>query len=134
MQKTIYSKELKQKAAELFAQRGSNGKRVYTGKKLASELGVSVSMAYYLEYTGRQMLGILPPKRYHKPRSDAGSKRGKRTTQEEAENFVENNVYTGEETLKRSSRALVVYGLLIGAASAFVLSTYLINWIVQVTI
>lgn len=132
MSKTKYSKQIKQRAAELYELRDSRGKRIYTGKKLASELGVSKDVAFYLEYTGRSLQGVLPPKRAYKPRYSKGF-HNKRTqaTQEQVNNFVEENIYQAEETSNGSSRAVVIYAIVMTALVAFVLGTYVINWVVN---
>lgn len=132
MQKTKYSQSLKKRAAELYELRDSTGKRVYTGKKLASELGVSKDVAFYLEYTGRSIQGVLPPKRAYKPRYSKGF-HNKRTeaTQEQVNSFVEENIYPAEETSNGSSRAVVIYAIIMTAITCFVLGTYVINWVVN---
>lgn len=144
MRKIIYPDSLKKKAGELFALRDAFGKRIYTGKKLASELGVPRDVAYYLEYEGRQLLGVLPPKRAYKSRRSAPHvKREKplfsavitpqKTASEEVvEQFVEENVYPAEEeTQKRSSLAVIIYAVIMTAIVCFVAGTYIINWLVN---
>ena len=51
-----YSDELKIKAGEMF----ESG---MTGKQVAEKLGVSKWVAFYLEYEGRKLKGVLPQKR-----------------------------------------------------------------------
>lgn len=132
MQKTKYSQSLKKRAAELYELRDSNGKRIYTGKKLASELGVSKDVAFYLEYTGRSIQGVLPPKRAYKPRYSKGfHNKREQATQEQVNSFVEENILPVEETSNGSSRAVVIYAIVITALTCFVLGTYVINWVVN---
>lgn len=145
MKKTIYPDSLKIKAGELFIMRDSSGKRIYKGEKLASELGVPKSVAYYLEYKGRELLGTRPAKKEGKKRTIntigynvAGGeyntyKNNNINEQQVAENFVENNVYSSKESRKRREdiKGIIIYTAIVTTMICIVAGTYIINWLVN---
>lgn len=134
-----YPLSLKKQAAQLYEERNFRGKRVRTIKKLASELGVDVQTATYLEYQGRKLIGTLPkPKHYvtsgvRKKRKGAHYDTSRTApTEMTVSNFVEENIYPAKhETQTRSSTGEKFYYIAMTLAVCGVLGTILINWLVK---
>ncbi len=78
MRKTKYTDFLKKEVAEMF-ESGMSAKQIAVAKT------IPVWLAFYLEYEGRRILGLLPEKRPYRSRKS-----------KEARDFVENNVYEHE--------------------------------------
>lgn len=118
MKQIKYSNELKLKAAELFSLVDSNGQGLFSGKKLAQELGVSTQTAFYLEYEGRKFRGYKATRK----------NKTRKPTIKEISSFVENNIYSSEEdTSVRDSLVLVA----ITVAVCFTVTTFVINYLIN---
>jgi len=144
MRKTKYPESLKRTVGELFSLRNSSGKRLYTAKRIASELGIDLEVTFYLAYEGRKLLGTLAPKKAFKTRSSKGyhNMRGKplftamitpqtsatEPTLEQVSDFVEENIHTAkEDSFEKLTRADLVSVVLITAIVCFVIASYVIN-------
>ena len=144
MRKTKYPESLKRTVGELFSIRKPSGKRLYTAKRIASELGLDLEVAFYLAYEGRKLLGTLAPKKAFKARSSKGyhNKRVKplftamitpqesttEPTLEQVSDFVEENIHTTkEDSLEKLTKVDIAYMILLTVIVCFVIASAVIN-------